>query len=193
MSELRLEDVWDLVRIGVLLFFVYAALRALYEYRAQIALFIGAIWRRYVAVDDWRAAMERLADERESVRDYQEGRHAADVMSSTENGSEPVPLIDRSGSGRPERSLENQESRVPVRSLDDVIDLLSEHNFAGDERLIDVLAVLQRDGEPVISANKIRDHVGGTDAAVKARVAKRRPKSATPKPSPRLDRPANGW
>lgn len=61
------------------------------------------------------------------------------------------------------------------------------------ETLIDVLSVLKKDGEYLLSANKILELVGGTAAEVKARVTSHRPKPPAPKVSGRLDRPANGW
>lgn len=70
MAELRLEDIGAILVALVLVGIGYAGLRTIYEYRAQIGLFIGALWRRYVAVEDWRAAMGRLADERDGVRGY---------------------------------------------------------------------------------------------------------------------------
>jgi hypothetical protein len=64
---------------------------------------------------------------------------------------------------------------------------------ADRETVIDILSVLKKDGEYLLSANKIRDLVGGADAVVKSRVASHRPKPPAPKVEAHLDRPANGW
>ena len=104
---------------------------------------------------------------------------------------------DRTGSGtgsdRPVPTQQHQAAPELVPTFDAVIAFLAKHNLDTPEQLIDVLAVLHYDGEYPISANKIRDLAGGNEAAVKARVAKHRPKQNPPKPSPRLERPINGW
>lgn len=70
---------------------------------------------------------------------------------------------------------------------------LKQHN-ASDPDLVDILALLRRsNGDNLISANKIRDIVGGNEAEVKARVAALRPKPPQPKAQGRIERPANGW
>ena len=89
---------------------------------------------------------------------------------------------------------QNQAAPELVPDFGGVITFLSRHNNAAPDDLIDVLSVLQRpDGEYLLSANKIREIVGGNEAAVKARVAGHRPKAAAAKPAARLERPASGW
>lgn len=90
---------------------------------------------------------------------------------------------------------QNQEYTEVVLDFPGVLTYLSEHNLS-DDQLIDALALLRRaNGDLLLSANKIRDTVGGADAIVKARVAARRPRPITPgrtRPG-RLERPVNGW
>jgi hypothetical protein len=70
---------------------------------------------------------------------------------------------------------------------------LKQHNVS-DQDAIDILALLRRPtGDNLISANKIRDIVGGNEAAVKAQVAALRPKPPAPRTQGHADRPANGW
>lgn len=64
---------------------------------------------------------------------------------------------------------------------------------ADRDTVIDILAVLKKDGDYLLSANKIRDLMGGADAVVKSRVATHRPKPPAKKIEAHLDRPANGW
>lgn len=99
----------------------------------------------------------------------------------------------RSGSDDLVLAQQSQENQEPVRGFDDVIAVLSEHKLTS-EQAADVLAVMRREnGEYFISANKIRDIVGGADKVIKARVAIFRPQQSRPKPAAHLDRPANGW
>lgn len=87
---------------------------------------------------------------------------------------------------------QNQENQEPVLDVQGAIAYLARHNLTPDEA-IDLLAILRwEDGDYLLSANKIRDVVGGADAVVKAQVASHRPKLPA-KPSARLERPANGW
>jgi hypothetical protein len=70
---------------------------------------------------------------------------------------------------------------------------LKQHSVS-DQDAIDILALLRRPtGDNLISANKIRDIVGGNEAAVKAQVAALRPKPPQPRTQGHADRPANGW
>ena len=109
-------------------------------------------------------------------------------------GSESKHAGSGTGATDPVSAQQNQVTPEPVSSFDGVIDYLKRHKLATPEQLIDVLSVLQfEDDSYPISANKIRDLAGGNEAAVKARVASHRPKAAAPKPSPRMERPVNGW
>jgi hypothetical protein len=79
-----------------------------------------------------------------------------------------------------------------VPSFEAVIEYLKQHNLT-DEQAIDMLALMRRDAGDLLSANKIRDVVGGNEAAVKARVAAWR---STPQPQRtqgRVPRPHGGW
>ncbi len=64
---------------------------------------------------------------------------------------------------------------------------------ADRDTVIDILSVLKKDGDYLLSANKIRDLVGGADAVVKSRVASHRPKPPAKKIEAHLDRPVKGW
>lgn len=87
---------------------------------------------------------------------------------------------------------QHQAASELVPDFEDVLDYLRRHNLT-DEQAIDLLTLAKRETGDLLSANKIRDIVGGNEADVKRRVASHRPKPATPKPSARLERPANGW
>ena len=90
MAELRLEDIGAILVGLVVVGIGYAGLRLIYEYRVEIGLFISALWRRYIAVNDWRAAMDRLADERDGVRDYAY-HQTYDTSSSDEWDGDDLP------------------------------------------------------------------------------------------------------
>ena len=87
---------------------------------------------------------------------------------------------------------QHQAASAPVPDFELIISYLQRHNLTDDEA-IDLFAVAHRESGDLLSANKIREIVGGNEAAVKARVARYRPKPPQPKPSPRLERPADGW
>lgn len=74
----------------------------------------------------------------------------------------------------------------------DIADYLAQHNLT-DEQLIILYARARRapDDYP-LSANKIRDAVGGSRDEVLAAIAAERPRPPQPKLR-RLERPANGW
>lgn len=86
---------------------------------------------------------------------------------------------------------QHQSASELVLDFDSVLDYLRRHKLT-DEQAIDLLTLATREEGDLLSANKIRDIVGGNEAAVKARVASHRPK-APARPSSRLERPANGW
>jgi|ERR1051325_2293233 hypothetical protein len=88
---------------------------------------------------------------------------------------------------------QNQVEPKMVLNFEIVLSFLNGHKFS-DEELIKVLSVLQRQsGDYLLSANKIRDSVGGADAAVKAQVSALRPKKEQPRPASSIRRPADGW
>lgn len=190
MADLRAQD----IGIIIVSLVVVVCVRATYAYRAEISMIIAALWRRYVAVGDWRAAMDRLADERQRVSRYDDRteREGGDVM-SPEAGSTPRRPGSSTGSADPVSGQQNQQAPELVLDFDTIIDYLARHKLDTPERVVDVLAVLQFGEGHVLSANKIRDIAGGNEAAVKARVASRRPKADAPKPAKRLERPVEGW
>jgi hypothetical protein len=109
-------------------------------------------------------------------------RGAETVLTGSSTGSAPVVL-----------PRQHQVASAPVLDFEAVLTFLTEHNLT-DEQAIDLFATAHRAPDDYfISANKLRDAIGGNEAAVKARVASRRPKPPTPRPAARLDRPANGW
>lgn len=80
-----------------------------------------------------------------------------------------------------------------VPSFEAIKQYLTDHTLTDDEA-IELLALARRSsGDDLISANKIRDIVGGNEGKVKAHVAAHRRPRPKPKGSPRLDRPPNGW
>jgi hypothetical protein len=185
MAELRLEDIGAILVGLVLVGIGYAGLRLIYEYRVQIGLFIGALWRRYVAVGDWRAAMERLADERDRVKGYQEGRHSTGGIAVDRIGTEPpIPT-----SVLPHSDAPDTGTWIPVSE-----DL-------SRQELLDILARQKIDNKYVFSGNKLAELFASTPHAVSRNVILeeiarvRRGNEADPpkRPAARLDRPANGW
>lgn len=86
---------------------------------------------------------------------------------------------------------QHQMAPAPVLNFEGVLDFLKRHNLT-DEQAIDLLTVARRESGDLLSANKIRDIVGGNEAQVKARVAQHRPRHK-PAPARRLERPAGGW
>lgn len=90
-------------------------------------------------------------------------------------------------------SQQNRPGSEKAQNFDEVLSYLLAHKLS-DEELAKLLAVTQRlNGDYLLSANKIRDVVGGSDAAIKAHVSPLRPKKEQPPPSPSIRRPADGW
>lgn len=88
---------------------------------------------------------------------------------------------------------QHQVASELVPDLASVKIYLKQHNVS-DQDAIDILALLRRsNGDNLISANKIRDIVGGNEAAVKAQVAMLRPKPPAKLTQGRQERPVNGW
>ena len=131
----------------------------------------------------WQEGIERA----QSVNDFD------DEITSSDDGSDED--VTGSGTGSQDAVPGQQHRSAPglVSDFDAAINVLSKHKLESPEQLIDALSVLHFENGYVFSANKIRDLVGGNEAAVKAQVAAHRPKIEAPKPSPRLDRPENGW
>lgn len=88
---------------------------------------------------------------------------------------------------------QHQAASEPVLNFEVVKRYLTEHNLS-DEQAIELLALIRRiDGNDLLSANKIRDIVGGNEGKVKAKVAAHRRPRPRPKVAARIERPANGW
>lgn len=170
--DITLQDV--IVVVGSIVIFT-----AIMLYKDQAVAFVRAAWR------ERRAMSGALLDQ----------RHAAIMASRVDHaGSEALIGGSRTGSADPVPPQQNQVEPEAVRSFEDVLSFLTEHKLS-DEEAADLLAVAARAGGYLLSANKIRDAVGGSDAAVKARVAARRPKSESDplRSSGRLERPEHGW
>lgn len=91
--------------------------------------------------------------------------------------------------------LPQQHQATPelVPDLASIKNYLKQHNVS-DQDAIDILALLRRsNGDNLISANKIRDIVGGNEATVKAQVAALRPRPPAKLTQGRQERPVNGW
>lgn len=145
---------------------------------------LGLVW--HVVRTPFVALFYHFVDERvfAGVNSLEDGG----VMSEAENRT-PDPRF-RAGFDVPVLARPFQAEPEPVRqkSWSEIGATLQ-----NDEALIDLLSTIKVDGEYRFSANKIRDIVGGADAAVKARVASHRPKPAQPRPPARIVRPENGW
>lgn len=88
---------------------------------------------------------------------------------------------------------QHQAASELVPDFSSVKAYLTEHTLTDDEA-IELLALARRSsGDDLISANKIRDIVGGNEAKVKAHVAAHRKPRPKPRPPTRIDRPVNGW
>jgi hypothetical protein len=162
--DITLQDV--AVVVGSVLIFT-----AFMCYKDQIVAFLRGRWQRRHTAGARRVAMSSRAEPA---------------------GSEAVRDGSRTGSADLVPPRQNQAEPEPVRAFEHVIAFLAEHKLS-DEEAADLLAVAERESGYLLSANKIRDTVGGSDAAIKARVAARRPRPAPPPPAPRLERPENGW
>lgn len=108
-------------------------------------------------------------------------------------GSEGDQGGSSTGAGRLVLPQQHQVASGLVPDLASVKIYLKQHNVS-DQDAIDILALLRRsNGDNLISANKIRDIVGGNEAAVKAQVATLRPKPPAPRTQGHQERPVGGW
>jgi hypothetical protein len=88
---------------------------------------------------------------------------------------------------------QHQSALELVPNFQAVKTYLTDHTLT-DEEAIELLALARRSsGDDLLSANKIRDIVGGNEGKVKAHVAAHRKPRPKPRPADRLTRPANGW
>jgi hypothetical protein len=178
MADLRFQDIGYILVALVLI----ATIRVLFAYRAEISLLIGALWHRYVSVGDWRAAMDRLADERASVRGYVDDGAGIEPDRSGIEPLVPAPVL-------PLPDASNTGTWIPVP------DDLSRHE------LLDILARQKIDNKYVFSGNKLAELFSSTPHAVSrnvileeiARARKGDEPEPPKKPPARLERPVNGW
>lgn len=108
-----------------------------------------------------------------------------------DGGSEDADIGSRTGFDDLVLRQQNQAEPELVCDFATAKTYLSGHNLSDDEA-VELLAILRRDNDYLISANKIRDIIGGSDAVIKAQVARHRPRPPAKRPQ-RLERPANGW
>lgn len=110
-------------------------------------------------------------------------RAGSPVGTNASPGTEPVMSV---------REQQNQVGADQSVDFENVLTWVSEHNVTDDQAL-EILAKLQRGPDDyIVSANKIRDSLGGSRDEVLSRIAARRPRVVA-KVSPRLERPPNGW
>lgn len=198
MAELRLEDIVGFFVAGGILLLIGLAGVLLYVLWPQIRLFVGALGARHFNGDWWTDTLEWIADQRESP--YTSADANDRIMSGDDaRGTGSALLRTGTQGGSDERFYGTRTT--PVQHLaevtfDDVCDFLLDHNLT-DEEGVDLLALAKRKSGYFLSANNIRDRVGGSDAEVKARVRKWRgepipakaPAKAEPPVSPIAGRP----
>mgnify|MGYP001607408571 CR=1 FL=1 len=117
-------------------------------------------------------------------------------MSNAGDGSPAARASFDDGSGPvswPVPAQQNQEYANQNATVDDIISLTYTSPVT-DQQALTILALMRREnGEYFVSANKIRDIVGGADATVKAEVAALRPHKPTKPPARSVTRPPGGW
>lgn len=195
MDELRLEDLLAFGLTCVVILAAGAAVVLLYYFWPQIAMFFRAIFTRHFNRGWWDDMLVWVADQ--GVRDYEDGNEAVDkrptcIMSNRSAGHERF----RTGTqgGFEERFYGTRTA--PVRedrevTFEDVRTFLLDNNLT-DEDAVDLFTLAKRKTGYFLSANKIRDTVGGSDAEVKNQVRKWRGegvKQAPPSVSPIAGRP----
>ena len=154
---------------------------------AAIAL-IGSHFSTIVSIISrhWRASIERARQQkaqRERLYGWSYVEHEA-VLEQHGTGFD-------GGFGQNENAVLGEQNQENRNQFANIQDFLSSHNLT-DEQAITILALMRRpNGDVFLSANKIRDTVGGADKDVKDHVAALRPKP--PQPRLPLKRPANGW
>lgn len=111
---------------------------------------------------------------------------------TSDTGATVVPGGSSTGADDAVPPQQNQVEPASVPNFDGVLDFLYRHNLT-DEEAIDILTLMHREVGDLLSANKIRDIVGGNEAAVKARVAAWRPAPEPQRSQGRVPRPDGGW
>lgn len=156
---------------------------------AIIAL-VGSYFSTIVSVVSrhWNASVERARRQKETRERLYGWRYVENEPVLAQNGTGFEGGSERNGNAVPsEQNQENGNQFANIQAF------LSSHNLT-DEQAITILALMRRsNGETYLSANKIRDTVGGADKDVKDHVAALRPKPPQPKGGLPLKRPANGW
>lgn len=119
---------------------------------------------------------------------------AVPVNSYVANGTSSSSASTGSGTGSARAVPPQQHQSEPLRAVnfETVSVFLKEHNLT-DEEAIDLLTLAHRESGDLLSANKIRDIVGGNEAAVKARVATWRTPPKPQRTQGRVPRPHGGW
>lgn len=117
-------------------------------------------------------------------------------MSNSERGSQLKRTSFDGGFERfplPVLGQQNQERANRFAAIEDIINLTYTSPVT-DQQALTILALMRREnGEYFLSANKIRDIVGGADATVKAEVAALRPSKPAPPVVRSIARPPGGW
>lgn len=93
----------------------------------------------------------------------------------------------------PIRSQQDQVRTDRTVSFEDVRMWIAEHNMTDEQAVILFATAHRQPDDFFLSANKIRDGIGGARDEVLAKVAQCRPRPKAPKPSNRLERPKEGW
>lgn len=152
------------------------------DFWLTIAVLAFAAWLEFDKIQAWR--------KRRSVK---RSERRQGIVMSRDTGSE----IDRGGSQTsPSVLVRSQQDQVPedwTASFEDVQKWVAEHNMTDEQAVILFATAHRQPDDFFLSANKIRDGVGGSRDAVLAQVAQCRPKPKPPRPSPRLERPKEGW
>lgn len=112
---------------------------------------------------------------------------------SSSDGADTSRAGASTGAGLVVPPQQHQVAPELVPTFDLLKAYLTDHTLTDDEA-IELLALARRSsGDDLVSANKIRDIVGGNEGKVKAHVAAFRKPRLKPRSADRLDRPANGW
>jgi hypothetical protein len=181
MADLRAQDIF-IIAVSLV---IVVCVRAAYAYRAEIGMIAASLWRRYIAIDDWRAAMDRLADQQSRVKSYEDQSEPYSGTGAVLSGIEPSippPVLSH-------QDAENTGTWIPVQ--EDLPRMA----------LLDILARQKVDNKYVFSGNKLVELFAGSPHAASRNVildevAKiRRGDGPEPvsRPAQRLERPANGW
>jgi hypothetical protein len=170
MENFSLQDLGIIVGSVVAFLAVCIIMPPLLKYGPR---FFVSLFHRYLWVD-WDGFMSRLAD------------MDKEPAESDWNGA---------GSNGTVLPHQNQENQNRNANFETIKNYFTQHNLS-DEQCIIILALMRRmSGDDLLSANKIRDVVGGADAVVKAQVSALRPKKIPAKPPALrgIQRPKEGW